>query len=344
MIVPTHVHTEGIATPASSKASDAAKDNKLNASVASKKQILVPTEAVKRELQQWSARPRTSRSGSKENMHQDVYDRLASNSNRDRFKHLEIKKMHAEQQQCTFTPRISRSQSQGAALRNTEDLYTRLHKEKEVLDQVKKTKKNMYKDKELDGCTFHPITGANHYLQGRKRSSEDLSSRELIVDPCERLYMDHEKKCHTLAKNEVNLAEQIGKACPFKPTVVSKRRLDEIEQNIPIHEKLYAKHSQRQKLLEQKRLELQAEEKRMQRFVSQCKENSNTKKSQPYSSTRSLCADHEEELSPFERLHRLHKEEQKKKTELTQKVFSVILRSRLTTFTIGKRNDIQPTT
>ena len=79
MIVPTHVHTEGIATPASSKASDAAKDNKLNASVASKKQILVPTEAVKRELQQWSARPRTSRSGSKENMHQDVYDRLASN-------------------------------------------------------------------------------------------------------------------------------------------------------------------------------------------------------------------------------------------------------------------------
>jgi len=285
----------------------------------------------RREIEHCTFRPRVSsqKSVSKENY--PVYERLSSENKQGKLKYLEAQKKLLELQHCTFTPIVFRahSQSQGPSSGKTSEIHSKLFKESELLEQIRRTKEVMYKDKELTGCTFKPNTGAKEYLNNHKKSTESISSRDLISDPCERLYLDYEKKSRDMAKQEVDKDNKVDEKYTFRPSVISKRKLDEINQNIPIHEKLYAKHWQRKQMLEAKRMELQLEEQRIQKFVSQHKEN-RQKSPTSINQMNSLRSNNSmpnnyEEIPPYERLHNLYKDEPRKKAELAQKVMKVFL-------------------
>jgi len=300
--------------------------NKLHSAATSRRKAREMNEEIKKrkELEPCTFKPQISNSHSlnRDNNAQNIYDRLASTSKLDKFRYLEAQKERNELQHCTFAPKVTapRPRSQNSS-RQHDNIHTRLHKEGELLAQVRRSKQMAYKNKELDGCTFRPQTNM-------KMMSASVSSNDLKLDPCERLYQDHEKKVRANAKREADSAEPSEQIYTFHPTLVAKQKFN-YSKDQPVHEKLYAKHMQRQLLLEQKRRELAEEQQKMHQFASQTRMTSKeNKKLRASSSTKSIRTnprqnEEAEDIGAFERLHRLHKVEERRKSELAKKILEV---------------------
>ncbi len=274
-----------------------------------------------REVQYCTFKPRVKScrgsSCGKENV-QGLYDRLSSCNKAEKLRYLERQRKTLELQYCTFVPNAvsPRTRSQCSARRDLPPIYERLHKERELRESVKRTKQEMLKNRELDGCTFFPSTNSNP-----NRRLASTSTRDLISDPCERLYQDHEKKARELTKNELDSGLRTDRECTFKPSIVSRLNRtgnSGVGADVSVYEKLYREHMQKQAALEMKRMEQEQEEKRQRRGPEERSRYSGCNTVHSPSGSR-----REGDEDIFERLHNLHKQEAAKKAELAKRVLQV---------------------
>ncbi len=268
----------------------------------------------------------------------DAYSRLSHSNKREMMKCLEAQKEARELQYCTFAPQIKHARMHSESFAQIEPIYTRLHRAGEMQEQLRRTKEVEHKEHELDGCTFSPQT--NSACKPRKRSSS-LTSRDQ-VGRHERLYQDHARQRRESEKHALDQEEALQAGCTFRPALVSRQGTEDSagEDPTPRYERLYARHMQKQQMLEKKRKELAEEERKMHQIVSGMKGTTKpkSKKARAGSVTaRSM------QLSPrpnarnddgfrsarkfsgdaFERLYNLHKDSQTRREQLGKRLLTV---------------------
>ncbi len=250
----------------------------------------------------------------------DVYERLAQSNKQLRVQYYDAEKEAREVQFCTFHPDLPKAANgkKGHATNLSAELgekvHERLHKEAEVMVQMRQCKQFAKREKELDGCTFKPS------INSRRSSSQAATARRF-----EDLYHDNERKKRQQSKNEVMHDEQERSKYTFRPQLVSKSKPDEAVDDIPRYEKLYTKHSQKQHLLEQKRNELIEEERKMRQFVAQgVKRPAGVRPgnlgSTQLCSARTLGAEPRGSGAAFERLYGMDKVYRENKHSLERKI------------------------
>ena len=286
---------------------------------------------AQREMQFCTFHPQvvSNRSPSRNGKTDDLYARLAHSNKKERLEYLETQREARELRYCTFAPALPNQLQHSRSLSQHEPIHSRLHHQGELREQVLKSRQLAYKDRELDGCTFCPQT--NRSL-GRSAS---LSGRDLISNPYERLYLDNERKKSKAQKIQANREENVCKDCTFKPELIAKSKTvaeGMNESTTPRYKKLYARHMQKQLLLEQKRKELELEERKMHQLVSKMRNKPKTANQSARSlqtsprtarRTPAFGSPRKSVVEPYERLHNLHKQTMSRKDELVKKVLCV---------------------
>ncbi|MDR3548811.1 MAG: hypothetical protein P4M11_11200 [Candidatus Pacebacteria bacterium] len=274
----------------------------------------------KREVQYCTFRPKTNATPVGVQRVKDPYLRLSTHSNkRELLKCLEAEKAARELQYCTFAPMISNKGSRSRS-QQAEPAYSRLTRLGELTEQVRKTKEVAKRDRELDGCTFHPRTNV--------RSSSQPTSREHSLTAYDRLYREHEQKLLRTERSSLSREDALQAGCTFHPRLISRPMESKTVDRAPRHERLYANHVQKQERLEQKRKELEAEERRMHQVVSKMRRGNTSARSQqvsPRTSSRTedLRGTKRNLAETFERLYNEHKNSEGKRGRLEKKVLQV---------------------
>eukprot|EP01022_Parablepharisma_sp_SALTPOND_P014358 TRINITY_DN1943_c0_g1_i1.p2 TRINITY_DN1943_c0_g1~~TRINITY_DN1943_c0_g1_i1.p2 ORF type:complete len:696 (+),score=109.46 TRINITY_DN1943_c0_g1_i1:287-2374(+) len=282
--------------------------NKLHSEATTKQEIKQMNEEIKktREMQGCTFKPRIrSEVGHyPSETRSAVYERLSQSNKLQRQQYYEMQKSANEIKHCTFQPQLPKAKPRRAsqsAIGLDEPVYDRLHRHAEVIDQVRQAKALAKKESEVESCTFVPRIN-----RGACRSmSQDSRGNRF-----DELYMKHAEKKQKIAKKALEREEKVGAKCPFRPNLnLSKCSFggdsEVLECDMPRYERLYSKHAQKEKMLEQKRRELAEEEKKLRAFASKkvLKEKQNNK-----------------EEEPFTRLYSQDKVYRQKKSELSKKL------------------------
>ncbi len=297
----------------------------------------------KREMQHCTFQPKPLRENvnSSRSNHSELYERLAQSNVSMKQQYYESQKIAIETKNCTFQPSLPKAKRSCSRKSHKSDqsfgeedaVYERLHRQAEIIDQEKQSKAIENKEHELDGCTFAPtINGSTGSF--RKERSLTQDSR------FDSLYQEGDQKSRKLAKKRIQEEERQQAQCTFKPRLESQSRLSFASESgakpkddaIPRYERLYNRHAQKEKMLEQKRKELAEEEKKMRQFVAKQRRG-------PGSSTnvaaiagtagdrksteelgKSCVSSTDERHEAFDRLYSFDKVYKKKKDELSKKV------------------------
>jgi hypothetical protein len=277
-----------------------------------------------------------------------IFERLSSTSKLEKLKYFEAQKEARELEYCTFCPLLKNKEHHGRSQSMQADpVFSRLHRKGELHDQIRKAKALDHKGKELDGCTFSPQIN----VKQRVKSNSGKQPTEIT----ERLYMDYERKRQCQAKNEIEHEQQEQAQCTFKPKIDSVSnhiQKENIVGDVPRYEMLYAKHQQKQQLLDQKRKELIEEEHRMHQLMTSARKVNNVPNTQisrrnpnkimstyarllnsPFHAALGRNKEEyfsgkkdakTEQVQAYERLHNLHKKRKSRQEGLIQKALQVL--------------------
>lgn len=208
---------------------------------------------AKKELENCTFYPKLS---SKSRCHSNicVYERLSRTAKNEKELLYKAEKEVIESKNCTFQPDVPKARRNG--INNSDSVYERLHKDAEEKEKGKKYKELLIKDKNLRECTFKPCLNSK-----RNRFS-------MLDEPrFEKLHNDGEKKRNVLAEKELMREQESLQECTFKPTTISQKLNSE-----PVHERLYRKRLEKNRIIEQKRKEIEEEEKKMMGSNKKAKE------------------------------------------------------------------------
>ena len=232
-------------------------------------------------------------------------------------------KEKAETELCTFHPDLSPRRNTSQEHLNKEHIFKRLHQDAEIKKQIQQTQELLKQEKEMIGCTFNPKLNTSQRTRGRSMSNS-LHTQSL----CERLHSTYEAKKRSIYKKTLENQQKQMKDCTFQPKLVAKSNIARTDLHIPVGDRLYQRHQQKAKIIQQKKQELRDEQKKMSRFTAlrQRRVLSNLSSDRGGVNSQNdsqISMSIEQQQNAFERLYKQGEVNHKKKQQLQKKWLKV---------------------
>lgn len=276
--------------------------SKLHYDGYSKQEFLKINEELKakRETENCTFHPLISSKSRVKNL--NVYDRLSRTACEKEL--LRKEKEPLELQHCTFHPFLPRARRSNTT---SGTIFDRLHAHADEKEKSRKYKELLFKDKDLDGCTFKPDVISKRSMSHYLKDDNSLFSK---------LYNDNVIIKNKKDKKEIEIEDNTLKHCTFNPMInACNEKVNNNNKNRnegPCYDRLYQKRIEREKMIEKKRKEIEEEEKKMSLPIIN-KLKSSQDDIENIRNTEFI-------KDPFNRLYQRREEYQKNKRKLIEKV------------------------